>query len=113
MHMSSSMFEVEFIVNSLYIPTEEEVIGILDARDDASDNKPIEEVGDVQINDVVHRIGFKDSKSSLVILEHVLEQRPIDVTPLIQSILTLQKEIRPWHAQESHQTTFNSFFHYA
>ena len=29
---------------------------MLDARDDPADNKPIEEVGDVQINDVVDRV---------------------------------------------------------
>ena len=46
-------------------------------------------------------------------LKQCLEQRPIDVTPLIHSIQTLQKEIGTWCAQESHQTTTYMFFHYA
>jgi len=43
---------------------------------------------------VVARVRFKDAKTALVILKQFLEQRPFkDVTPLIQSIQTLQKEI--------------------
>ena len=76
-------YEVEFTLNNLYIPIEKEIISMLDARDDATDNKPIEEVGNVQINDVVDRVGFKDAKSVLVHLKQILEQRHIDVTPLI------------------------------
>jgi hypothetical protein len=47
------------------------------------------QIGDV----VVGRVGFKDVESALETLKHFLVQRPIDVTPLVQSIRTLQKEI--------------------
>jgi hypothetical protein len=45
-------------------------------------------------------VGFKDVESALVTLRQFLEQRPIDVTPFIHSIRTLQKEIGSWHAQQ-------------
>jgi hypothetical protein len=48
---------------------------------------------------VIDRVGFKDVEIALV----TLRQIPIDVTPLIQSIQTIQKEIGSWRAQESHQ----------
>ena len=63
--------------------------------DDATDNEPIKKANNMQISDVmVDGVEFKDTKSALVTLKQFLEQRPIDVTSLIQSICTLQKEIR-------------------
>jgi hypothetical protein len=71
-------------------------------------------VDNVQIsNKVVDSVGFKDAKSALVTLKECLEQRPIDVTPFVQSIRTLQKGNRTWQVQESHQIIIDSFFHYA
>jgi hypothetical protein len=62
-----------------YIPTEEEIIGMLDERDDVTDNEPIEEVDNAQIGDVVvDRVGVKDVESALVILKHFVEQRPFE-----------------------------------
>lgn len=62
---------------------EEEIVGILDERDDATDNEPMQEVDNVQIGDVlVNKVGFKDAKSA-VTLKHFWEQKSIDVTPLI------------------------------
>jgi hypothetical protein len=56
-----------------------------------------------QISDVVIGIvGCKDDESALLTLRQFWEQRPIDVTPFIQSIRTLTKEIGSWHAQEYH-----------
>jgi hypothetical protein len=42
---------------------------------------------------VVDRVGFKDVENALAALKDFLEQRLIDVTPLIHSIQTLPKEI--------------------
>src|ERR1700738_5238259 len=85
---------------------------MLDERHDAADNEPIEEVDNVQIGDVVvDRVGFKDAKKALVTLRQFLKQKPTDVTPLIHSIQTLQKEIGFWCSQEFHQTTIGLFFH--
>ena len=44
-------------------------------------------------------------------LTQFMDQRPNDVTHLIQSIQTLQEETPSWHAHESHETTIHSFFH--
>ena len=41
---------------------------------------------------VVDRVGFKNVESALVTLKQLLEQWPTDVTLLIQSIQTLEKE---------------------
>jgi hypothetical protein len=41
-----------------------------------------------------------------------LKQKSIDVTLVIWVNQTLQEEIRPWRAQESHQTTLGLFFHF-
>ena len=77
-------YELEFDLNNSYIPTEEEIIGMLDEGGDAADNECMEEVDNVQIIDVlIDRVGFKDAKSPLVTLKLFLEQRPIDVTPFI------------------------------
>ena len=38
-------YELEFDLNTLYTPTEEEIIGMLDGGGDATDNKPIEKFG--------------------------------------------------------------------
>ena len=73
----------------------------------------IEEVDIVRIGDVViARVGFQDAKSTLMTLKQFLEQRPSDVTPFYHNIQTRQKELGSWHAQESHETTIDSFFHY-
>ena len=96
-----------------YICVEEEIISVLEERDDAAVNEPIKEVGIVQIGDVVDIVGFNVAKSALVTLKQLFEQRYVDVTPLIQSIQTLQKETWYWRAQETHQTSSDSFFHYA
>jgi hypothetical protein len=105
-------YELEFDPNNPYIPIKEEIIGMLDGRGDAVDNEPIEEVDNVQISDVViDSLGFKDDvESALVTLKQFLEQRPSDVTPY-DNIQTRQKELGSWHAQESHETPIDSFFH--
>jgi hypothetical protein len=77
--------EVELYPNSPYIPIEEGIIGtMLDERDNAIDNEPIEEAGSVQIGDVlVGRVAVKD-----------VESAPINITPLIKCNRTLQARIR-------------------
>ena len=55
-------YELEYDLNNSYIPTKEEIIGMLDGGGDEADNKPIEEVDNVQISDVVvDRVRFKDA----------------------------------------------------
>ena len=50
-----------------YIPTKEEIIGMLDERDNVTDNEAIKEVDNVQIGDaVVDRVGYKDVESASV-----------------------------------------------
>jgi hypothetical protein len=46
-------YELEFDLNNPYIPIEEEIIGMLDKGDDATNNEPIENVDNVQIGDVM------------------------------------------------------------
>ena len=88
-------YKLEFDLNHPYIPTEEEIISVLDERDDVANNEPIKEADNVQIGDVmVDGVAFKDAKSALVTLKKKLERRPTDVISLVQSICTLQKEIR-------------------
>ena len=63
MHMRSSIM-MEFELNNPYIPIEQEIIGMLDERDDAANNL-IEEVDNERIGDVVvDRVGFKDVESA-------------------------------------------------
>ena len=53
---------------------EEEITSMLDEKDDATDNKPVEEVDNVQVGDVVvDGIGFKDVESALVTLKQFME----------------------------------------
>lgn len=53
--------ELEFDLNNSYVLIEEEIIGILDERNDATDNEPIKEIDNVQIDDVlVNKVRFKD-----------------------------------------------------
>ena len=60
---------------------------MLDQKDYATHNEPIEDNDIVQLGDlVVDKVGFKDVESAFVTLKQVSEQRPINVTPLIQSI---------------------------
>ena len=60
---------------------------MLDQKDYATHNEPIEDNDTVQLGDlVVDKVGFKDVESAFVTLKQVSEQRPINVTPLIQSI---------------------------
>ena len=55
---------MEFELNNPYIPIEQEIIGMLDERDDAANNL-IEEVDNERIGDVVvDRVGFKDVESA-------------------------------------------------
>ena len=66
---------------------------MLDERNDAIDNEPIEEIDNMQVGDVVvDKVGFKDAKNTFVTLKQHLEQRHVDVTSLIRSIQKLQKE---------------------
>lgn len=59
----------------------------------ATNNEPIEKVGNVQISDVVEDIArFTNVESALVTLKNKIEQRPTDVTPFIQSIQTKFKK---------------------
>ena len=84
MDTSSSILELEFNLNNVYIPIEDEIIGMLDERDDAVDNKPIEEVHIVWISNVmVYRIRFKDVEIAILTWKQFLEQKPTFVTPLI------------------------------
>jgi hypothetical protein len=58
---------MEFDLSNPYILKEEEIIRMLDKRDDATDNEPIEEVDNVQNGDVVvNTVGFKEAGSPLV-----------------------------------------------
>ena len=83
-------YELDFNLNNPYLPTKEEIIGMLDDKDNATNNEPIEEVDIVQIDDVVvDKVRVKDVKNTLMTLKQFLEQRHLDVTPLIQSIQTL------------------------
>jgi hypothetical protein len=45
-------YELEIDLNNPYIPIQEEIIGMLDKEDDATNNEPIEKVDNVQIGDV-------------------------------------------------------------
>jgi hypothetical protein len=77
---------LEFDLNNLYAPAEEESKGMLDGRSDATNNEPIAEVDNLQIYDVVvDKVGLKDVESALVTLKQFIEQRPTDVTHFIQS----------------------------
>lgn len=77
-------YEIEFYLHNLYIPMEEEIIGIFNGRNDAIENQFIKEAKIVQIGEVVvDELSFKDAKSALVALKQFLEQRPLDVTSLI------------------------------
>lgn len=52
---------MEFDLNNSYIPTREEIIGMLDGGGDACGNEYMEEVDNVQIIDVlIDRVEFKD-----------------------------------------------------
>ena len=63
-------YELEIDLNTSYIPTKEEIIGMIDGGSDAVDNEPIEIVDNVQICDVaVYKVGFKDVESALVTLK--------------------------------------------
>jgi hypothetical protein len=74
-------------LNNPYIPIEEGIISMLNERDGATDNSPLEEVDNTQVGDVVvNKVGFRDAKSALVTCKQLLDQNPSDVTPLIQSI---------------------------
>ena len=55
-------YELEFYLNNPYILIQEEILSMLDERDDAANNVHI---GDV----VVDRVGFKDVESALVTLK--------------------------------------------
>ena len=85
--------ELEIELDNPHIPIEEEITSMLDERDDAANNEPIEEVDNVQIGEVViDKVGYKDVESALVTLNWILEHKPTYVAPLIQSIRTLQKK---------------------
>ena len=65
-------YELKFNSNNRYLLIE--LIGMIDERDDTTNNVPIEEVDNVHIGDmVVDRVGFKDVESTLVTLKHFLE----------------------------------------
>lgn len=74
---------MEFHLNNPYISTKEEIIDMLNDIFDVVTNEAIKAVSNVQIGDVVDRVGFKDIKSVLITLKQFLEQRLIDVIPLI------------------------------
>jgi hypothetical protein len=62
------------------MPIEEEIIGMLDERDDAADNDHIEEVDNVQIGDIMmDRVGLQNARSALVTLKQFLKSRSTDV----------------------------------
>lgn len=87
-------YELEFDLNNLYSQIEEEIICMLDERDDIIHSQPIEEANNMQINDVVvDRVRFKDIESALVTFKQYLEQRPTNITLAIQSIQILQKKL--------------------
>lgn len=107
-------YELEVVLNNPCILNEDEFICMFNERDDAIVNNFMEVVENVQIGDVVDRVWFKDAKCAFGDLETIFRTKPIDVTPLIQYIWTLQKEtLGSWRAQGSHQTTLKSlFYHY-
>lgn len=79
--------ELELDLNNSYVLIEEEIIGMFDERNDATDNEPTKEIDNVQISDVlVNKVRFKDVENALVTFKQNLEQRPTNVTPLIQRI---------------------------
>jgi hypothetical protein len=54
MHTKFIDYELEYELINSYIPTEEDIIGMLDGGgDEADNNKPIEEVDNVQVSDMV------------------------------------------------------------
>ena len=60
--------------------------------------KKMMQFDNVQIGDVViDRVGSKDIKSALLTLKQFLEQRPIDITPLIHSTLNTANANRILH----------------
>jgi hypothetical protein len=62
--------ELEIELNNPHIPIEEEITSMLDERDDAANNEPIEEVDNVQIGEVViDKVRYKDVESALVTLK--------------------------------------------
>lgn len=68
---------------------------MLDQKDYATHNEPIEDNDIVQLGDlVVDKVGFKDVESAFmtITLKRCLEQRPIDVTTLIENVRKLSKE---------------------
>ena len=67
-------YELELYLSNPCIHVEEEITSMLDEKDDATDNKPVEEVDNVQVGDVVvDGIGFKDVESALVTLKQFME----------------------------------------
>ena len=68
----------------IQVKGEQEIIGVLDERDDASNNEPINEIDNVQIGDaVVNGVGYKDVESiSVTFKPEKIEQRSTNVTPL-------------------------------
>ena len=78
-------YELEFnYLNTPYMSIEEEITNILNERDDAADNQPIEEADDMQIGDVVvDKVEFKDVGSAFVTSKQISEPKPTNITPLI------------------------------
>ena len=60
--------ELDFDLDNSYVHIDK-FICMLDERDDASDNEPSEEVDNVQIGDVLARVGVKDGQSAWVVLK--------------------------------------------
>jgi hypothetical protein len=59
MHMSLSIMNIKFDLNNPYILIKEKIKRMIDERDDAIDNEPLDEANNVQIGDVViDRVGF-------------------------------------------------------
>ena len=48
---------------------------------------------------MIDRVGYKDEECALLTLNQYLKQRPINVTPIIHNIRTIQKDLGSLRAQ--------------
>jgi hypothetical protein len=100
-------FEVDFDLNNPYQSTDEEIVQMLSSQHPIID----EDEEDIITDDVVEvHMGFKDVVNALETLKKFLEQRPNEVMPFIKNVQTLEKQVKAWRVEESHQTTIDSFF---
>ena len=103
-------FELEFDLNNLYQPTDEQIIEMLPSQQQGSEYKD-SDLDEANPHDIVEEVvGFKDVDSALQTLKKFLEQRPKDTILSIRNIEALEKEVESWHIAETRQSTIDSFF---